>query len=165
MWAEYAGGGTGALVYLHQADGRLPSHVWGPSVGVPVLVYVLVAHCQLVILSVGASDNVTVISCQTLKPAQKESIQSGSGHVCASAAGSPWFLGTVGQPVALCFLPWGHLVLSSGRDSERLWILLTNVPSLIFSSSPTVFFSSSFSGKSKSDVVGLEWSLCFRLRK
>ena len=69
VWAEYAGGRTGALVFLHQADGRLPSHIWGPSAGVPVLVYVLVSHCQLVILSVGASDNVTVISCQTLKPA------------------------------------------------------------------------------------------------
>ena len=56
-------------MFLHQADGRLPSHIWGPSAGVPVLVYVLVSHCQLVILSVGASDNVTVISCQTLKPA------------------------------------------------------------------------------------------------
>ena len=82
VWAEYAGEGTGALVYLHHADRRLPSHIWGPSVGVPVLVYVLVSHCQLVILSVRASDNVTVVSCRTLKPPWEESIQSGSGHLC-----------------------------------------------------------------------------------
>ena len=61
VWAEEAGGGTGALVCLHGADGRLPSHIWGPSVGAPVLVYVLVSHYLLVILSVRVSDNVTVL--------------------------------------------------------------------------------------------------------
>lgn len=38
---------------------HLPSHTRGSSAGVPVLVCVLVSHCQFVILSVGARDSVT----------------------------------------------------------------------------------------------------------
>lgn len=39
--------------------GHLSSRTWGSSAGVPVLVCVLVSHCQFVILSVGARDSVT----------------------------------------------------------------------------------------------------------
>lgn len=58
--------------------------------------------------------------------------------------------------------PSGPLVHGSGRDSERPQILLTNAPShLLLLSSNSLLFS----GKDKSDLFGLEWSLYFHLRK
>ena len=107
-----------------------------------MLLYVLVPHCQFVILSVWEHDNVTVLYRNPRgRSASRVAWALVFVHLCVRlprGSHGSW-VQQADQSLSASF-PRGHLVVSSGCDSARPQIFLTNASSHLLLSSNSFFF-------------------------